>query len=423
VSAVDGESVLIEAGPNYLRFYKNGAIVRLTGVAAWNAGTTYAVGDIVVSGGVNYYAVAAGINHIPPNAAFWYAMPTDILEIPTPFGNAGFNWSQSGSIITLTSLLVPPHELIYFSLTHWVIQQVNTAPAVNPPTGLAAVAGVAGARDYKYVITSAAADSYEESIASSIVQVFCGEPTKDNPNQLSWTPPTGGAVAEYYIYLDPYENGTFGFVGTATGQTTFKDVGFTPDFAVTPRCRASCSTRRTTTRRARPTISSAGSSPTRTMSRTPCSDRASGSAANFNISSPLQDDDALTFKIAGDQHNPVRHLLGLKALEVLTDGGVWTVGQAKTALTPSNIPADQETYNGVGGVKPVVVGNSILYQQARGAIVRDVRFEQEVEGLAGRDLTLFAAHLFDGRTLTALDYQQTPHSIVWACRSTAPCSA
>jgi len=417
VSAVDGESVLIEAGPNYLRFYKNGAIVRLVGVAAWNAGTNYQIGDIVVSGGINYYAVQAGINHIPPNAAFWYAMPTDILEIPTPFGNAGFNWSQSGSIITLTSNLVPPFELIYFSLTHWVIQQVNTAPAVNPPTGLSAVAGVAGVRDYKYVITSAAQDSYEESIASSIVQVFCGEPTKDNPNQLSWMAPTGGAVAEYYIYLDPYQNGTFGFVGTATGQTTFKDVGFTPDFAVTPPLpRILFNTTdnypaRSTNYQQRRFFANTNNDPDAVFgSRV-------GFRSNFNISSPLQDDDALTFRIAGDQHNPVRHLLGLKALEVLTDGGVWTVGQAKTALTPSNIPADQETYNGVGQVKPVVVGNSILYQQARGAIVRDVRFEQEVEGLAGRDLTLFAAHLFDGRTLTALDYQQTPHSIVWACRS------
>jgi hypothetical protein len=419
VSDVAGESILIEAGPFYLRFYKNGALVRLSAVTAWSALTNYAIGDIAVSGGVNYYAVKAGVNHVPPNATFWYAMPSDILELPTPFGNGKFHWGQSGSILTLTSRLVPPYELIYFGLTQWVIQQVSTAPAVSPPTALVGTSGVVGTRSFQYVVTSAAVDSFEESTASAICQIVpAGEPTKDNPHLLSWTAPVGGpAIAEYYVYLDPYGNGTFGFIGTATGQTNFKDIGFTPDFAVTPPLprilftTANNFPSRSTTYQQRRIFASSVNEPDGVYgSRT-------GFRSNFNISSPLQDDDAITFRIAGDQHNPVRHLLGLKSLIVLTDGGIWTVGQPKTPLTPANLPADQETYNGVGEVKPVVIGNAVLYLQARAGIVRDVRFEQEVEGLAGRDLTLFAAHLFDGYTIVAMDYQQTPHSILWACRS------
>src|SRR5712671_4758034 len=38
VSEVAGQSLLLEAGPFYLRFYQNGALVTLTGVAAWNGG-------------------------------------------------------------------------------------------------------------------------------------------------------------------------------------------------------------------------------------------------------------------------------------------------------------------------------------------------------------------------------------------------
>jgi hypothetical protein len=38
--------VLIEAGPFYLRFYKNGALVRLSAVDAWTRATNYAIGDI-----------------------------------------------------------------------------------------------------------------------------------------------------------------------------------------------------------------------------------------------------------------------------------------------------------------------------------------------------------------------------------------
>jgi hypothetical protein len=419
IAATPGDSVLIEAAPLYLRFYRAGALVRLTGVVAWNAGTNYAIGDIAVSGGVNYYAVKAGINHVPPNATFWYAMPSDILELPTPFGNAGFDWSQSGNVLTLTSPLVPPYELIYFGLTQWAIQQVSTAPAVNPPTALLGVAGVVGTRDYKYVVTSAAVDSFEESVASVILQSTpCGYPTKDNPNVLNWTAPVGApAIAEYYVYLDPYENGTYGFIGTATGQTSFKDIGFTPDFAVTPPLPRILFTTtgnfpaHSTTYQQRRIFAATVNDPDGIFgSRV-------GFRSNFNISSPLQDDDAITLRIAGDQANPIARLLGLKTLDVLTDAGIWTIGQPKIPLTPANLPADQETYNGVGAVRPVVIGNAIIYVQARGSIVRDVRFEQEVEGLAGRDLSLYAAHLFDGRTIVKMDYQQTPQSIVWACRS------
>jgi hypothetical protein len=417
VSEVVGESVLIEAGPFYLRFYKQGALVRLTGVAAWNAGTNYVIGDIVVSGGINYYAVKAGINHVPPNATFWYAMPTDILELPTPFGNAGFDWSQVNNVITMTSPVAPPFELIYSSLTRWTIQAVNTAPAIDPPTGLVLTPGAAGPLNFKYVITSAAQDSYEESVASAIGQLLgVADGTPAAPHLLAWTPPAQPAV-EYYIYKDPYGNGTYGFIGTATNQTTFNDVGFTPDFAVTPPL-------------PRVLFTTSGNFPAHSASyqqrrllgntvNDPDAIFGSrvGFRSNFNISSPLQDDDAITFKIAGAQANPVRFLVGLKTLIVGTDGGVWTVGQSKTPLTPANLPADQEVYAGCSDVQPVVIGSSLIYVQARGTILRDVRFENEVEGLAGRDLTIFAAHLFDGFTIDQIDYQQIPHSVVWACRS------
>jgi hypothetical protein len=418
VSELAGESVLIEAGPNYLRFYKNGALVTLAAVppTAWSAVTQYQIGDLVREGGINYYAVAPSLNQVPPNATFWYAMPTTIFEVPTPFGNAGFNWVQSGTVITMTSLVVPPHELIYVGLTHWIIRPVSTAPAILPPTGLGTAGGAAGALTYSYLITSAAAETYEESIASlPINRAAVAAPTTAVPIVLTW-----GAVAgavEYYVYLDPYGNGTYGYIGTATGLTSFNDIGFTPDFAVTPPL-------------TRILFTTANNYPARaayyqqrrffahtTLEPDAVWGSRVGFASNFNISSPLQDDDAITFRIAGNQHNPVRHLVGLKALIVLTDAGEWTIGQAKIPLTPNNLPADQELYIGVNDVVPVIVGNAILYVQARGEILRDVRFDQQVEGLAGRDLTLYAAHLFDGYTIDKLDFAITPHSIVWAIRS------
>jgi len=417
VSETVGESILIEAGAHYLRFFKNGAAVRLTGVTAWDAGTNYVVGDIASSGGVNYWASAPGIANPPPDAAFWYPMPSDLLELVTPFGSGRFEWHQSGNVITLTSPLHQPHELIYLGLTRWILQPVVTVPAIDPPTGLVITPGPAGTESYSYRVTSAAVDSFEESTPGPIVQInTVGPGTPAAPHVLNWVAPAGAAV-EYYVYKDPYGNGVFGFLGTALGLTSFRDVGSPPDFLRTaPLPRVLFDTagnfpRVSATYQQRRFYANTDTNPDAIWgSRT-------GFPHNFTISSPLQDDDAITFRIAASQHNPVRHLVGLRTLIVLTDAGEWSVGEYKVALTPSNIPADQETFVGVASTRPVVVGNSILYVQARGSILRDLRFDQAVEGLAGRDLTLYATHLFDGFLLDRLDYQQTPHSIVWAVRS------
>lgn len=419
VSETVGESILIEAGAHYLRFYKNGALVRLSGVTAYNGATAYVIGDIARSGGVNYWATAPGTGNAPPNAAFWYPMPSDILEILTPFGSGRFDWHQSGNVITLTSSLHQPHELIHDSLTHWTLQPVVTVPGIGPPTGLVLTPGPAGTESYSYRVTSAAVDSFEESTPGPIVQMnTVGPGTPATPHILNWVAPVGGpAAVEYYVYKDPYQNGVFGFLGTALGQTTFQDVGSPPDFLRTPPLSrvlfdtAGNFPRSSATYQQRRFFANTDNNPDAIWgSRI-------GFPHNFTISSPLQDDDAITFRIAASQHNPVRHLVGLRTLIVLTDAGEWNVGEYKIALTPSNIPADQETFVGVSATRPVVVGNSILYVQARGAIMRDLRFDQAVEGLAGRDLTLYATHLFDGFLIDRLDYQQTPHSIIWSVRS------
>lgn len=427
VSETDGSSVLIEAGVNYLRFYQNGGLVTVDqgDISAWSSSTAYEAGDLATSAGVAYYCKVAHTNQSPPNTTYWYPLTGDIYEIPTAFGSSAwrFKWEQSGRLITLTHNSVRVYDLVYQGLTRWVLVALSTAPKVLPPTGLA-LSAPAGTRTFGYKVTAAAPDSYEESEPSAlIVNAACAEPTEDAPHAISWTPvlvppTTGTASPEYYIYCDPYNNGTYGFIGTATGAASFNNPGITPDFSITPPL-------------ARDLFSSTDEYPgacgyfqqRRFLANTNnVPDGVYGSRVgfpdNFGIASPLQDDDAITFRIAGNNNHAVQWVVALKQLILLTSGGEWAVGQPLTPLTPSDIPADQETYVGISPtVRPVVVGNSIIYVQARGAIVRDLQFAQEVEGLAGRDLTVFASHLFDGYTLDDLAYAQTPHSIVWAVRS------
>lgn len=416
VGDTPGESVLIEAGNGYLRFFHNGAAVSVTGVAAYDNAHAYVPGDLATSGGVTYWAKQATTGNAPPNATYWAALPAGVLEIPHPFLTHRFNVSQNGHVLTLTHQDIAPQELTYGGLTHWALTPVTTSPMTPIPQNLVVTQGTPGpgARVASYVVTAAKAESYEESLMSAS-DTTTGAPqlgTADAPNTLAWDAVTG--AAEYYVYADYFQNGVFGYIGTAS-TNSFQDPGLVADVAITPpQARtpfvgATNYPHVSTTYQQRRLFASTAAVPDGVWgSRT-------GFPSNFAISSPLQDDDAITFRIDGS--GPVRWLVKMKTLIVLADGGEWVVGEARQALLPQSIPTDQETYVGSADKPPVVIGNSIIYLQARGSIFRELVFDRQVEGWAGRDLSIFSGHLFKGYSFLKFDYQQTPDSIVWVVRS------
>lgn len=428
ISEVTGESVLIEAGVEYLRFYQGGALVTVDpgDVDDYDAGTDYIIGDLVLAGGDVFYAVAASTGESTSDTDFFYPLPDNgdglfIYELPTIYTDPrATRVSQSGRVLTFTHASFAPYEVLFESLTRWVIQRVVTAPIAPAPTGLA-LAGTAGTRHFGYVVTAAAPETYEESLASGqAVDITAAAPTVDAPHSLTWDAMTVGGVAcpEYYVYCDPTGNGTYGYIGTATGVTAFKNPGTTPDFTQTPPLARSLFAATDEY----PGVSAVYQQ-RRIFAQTNNDTDAIfasrvGFRSNFSISSPLQDDDAITFKIAGNNHHPVRHLVDLKKLVALTDGGAFVIDSPTgESLTPNGIRADQETYVGCSHVPPVVIGNSIVYVQARGRVLREVKFDVQVEGLAGKDLSIFADHLFKEFKLLAIDYAFDPDSIVWAVRN------
>jgi hypothetical protein len=62
------QTLVVEMGAGYFRFHTQGATVGPGTPAAYNGATAYDVGDLVASGGVNYYCIAATTGNAPPNA-------------------------------------------------------------------------------------------------------------------------------------------------------------------------------------------------------------------------------------------------------------------------------------------------------------------------------------------------------------------
>lgn len=138
---------------------------------------------------------------------------------------------------------------------------------------------------------------------------------------------------------------------------------------------------------------------------------------DFGKSSPVVDDDAITFTLASRQVNAIRHMLALDKLVLLTSGAEWIVsGGGDEVVTPANISARVQGYRGSSKLPPIAIGNTALYLQDKGSVVRDLGYEFQSDSYTGNDLTVMGAHLVQGYEITDWTYQQVPNSVVWGVR-------
>jgi hypothetical protein len=331
---------------------------------------------------------------------------------------------QSADVITIVHPNHKPAELSRLGASNWTLADITFAPLQAAPTSVNLTGSIAvgGNRNklVEYVVTALSDDTYEESLGAPSGQAdlpgFPGELDAAGGTSgydLSWTGATG--AVQYNIYRSD-NRGNFGFINSTSG-TTFTDSGIEPDLTITPP-------------NARNPFNATGDYPSavsyfqqrRTFANTDNNPEKvwtsrSGSYNNFTTSVPLQSDDAITFTLVGREVNRVLHLLELGTPVVFTSGGEWELqGDNSGVLKPAEINPKQHSYNGSSALRPIIIGGSAIYIQARGSIVRDLSFDYQVDGYRGSDLTIFSAHLFDGYTFVDWAFQQTPHSIVWMVR-------
>lgn len=138
-----------------------------------------------------------------------------------------------------------------------------------------------------------------------------------------------------------------------------------------------------------------------------------GSYSDFgHARNTLLDSDAVSVNLSGKKLNAIRAVCVANRLLVFTAGSEWTL-HASGALTPYNIRVEQHSERGAGGCNPVMVGNKAVYVQARGTVLRNFYYDYMASAYTGEDLTLCAKHLFWGRTIKEICYQQEPDNLLW----------
>ena len=141
-----------------------------------------------------------------------------------------------------------------------------------------------------------------------------------------------------------------------------------------------------------------------------------GDYYNFGTSIPSADDDAVTGTLNNGQMNGIKAIVTFSQMLMQTAGGSYLVGSGNDPLTYKNQQSKPQEYRGINDLTPCVIGSRIVFVQQQGNSVRDIGYDYNNDKYQGDDVSLLATHLFEGRQIVSMTYQQIPNSIVWCVR-------
>ena len=373
------QSYIIEFGNFYARFYRDGGRI-LSGGSSYSIATPYSAAD------------AQSIVYI-----------------------------QEADVMYLCHPLHAPRKLARLADDNWTLTLVTFVPNIAPPTslGISRPGNTSGDPDYvptvyRYRVSAVSRETGEESLTVGPIETTNDLSIAGGINQVTWVP--NPAADRYIVYKE--DNGVYGYIG-GTGGNVFRDENITPDLADTPQTGrnpfvgAGNYPRCATFIEQRLAFASTINDPQAVWLSQ------SASYENFGTSRPAKASDAVTFRIKARQVNEIRALLAMRGLMVLSSAAEWVVsgGSQSDAITPSAIKIDNHGYRGAARVQPIQVGNTVLFAQNRGGVVRDFSYEFAADAYTGKDLTIMARHFFEGREIVQWAYAQAPHSIVWCVLS------
>lgn len=341
-------------------------------------------------------------------------------EIATPFTTAdlwGLVFTQEADVVYITHQNYAPRKLSRLAETNWTLTTPTFAPSIaapGTPTATVTVSTSAEpgyiATDYRYKVSTVSAATGEESLPSSASNIVTNDLSiAGGKNTVSWSAVSG---AERYIVYK-LDNGVYGYIGGTTG-TSFVDQNITADLADTPQSGynpftgagnyPACSTFVDQ----RLAFASSLNNPQAVWLSQ------SANYENFGFSRPRKASDGFEFRIRARQVNEIKSMLQSRGLMILTSGGEWIVsGGSDEYLTPDSIVVKNQGYRGAADVQPVVVGNTVLFAQRIGGVIRDFSYEFAEDSFVGKDLTIMARHLFEYKSIKSWAYAQSPWSIIW----------
>lgn len=148
-----------------------------------------------------------------------------------------------------------------------------------------------------------------------------------------------------------------------------------------------------------------------------------GSFFNYNTSFPSEADDGISANIISEELNDIRNLISVPSgLLAFTGGPSWLLNggggiSTLNPITPSNITANPQAFNGANDIKPIKINFDILYSTNKGSYVRDLSYNIYANIFTGSDISVLANHLFFNYYQTDWAWAEEPLKTLWAVRN------
>ncbi len=125
----------------------------------------------------------------------------------------------------------------------------------------------------------------------------------------------------------------------------------------------------------------------------------------------------ITYLLAAGSQNAIQWMAAVRSLLISTSNNIWPMQGSSLLepLTPSNVSARPSASLGSSDVKPVLVGDEVVYSSRSHKKILAVGFNFERDSFVPDDLTVLASHLTTSG-ITQFAYTLEPHSIIWASR-------
>ena len=321
--------------------------------------------------------------------------------ITSPYAQAdlpNLEFDQCADIVTITNQNYPIQELKRVNPLNWTIGPIVVGPSIGTINLTTFTAMGTGGGFFLYYAVAAVNAQGEEGIVNGKQFAGLALSSATTPVNLSWVAVPNAVTYRVYNYGLAGNVTAYGYIGT-TGNTSFTDAGTTPDYNNGPVIQIN-------------PFANTPNNPLGFWGSTP------GDFYNFNVHPLSQDDDAILSSVAGQEVNAIQHITELKYMLMLTAGAeLFVQGNGSGVVTPSAINASAQSQYGAGPLRPLKVGDILLFVQALGSFIRDFVFDFVIDGYRGNDITLFSSHLFEGYQIVDWAYQKVPDSIIWAVRS------
>lgn len=131
----------------------------------------------------------------------------------------------------------------------------------------------------------------------------------------------------------------------------------------------------------------------------------------------ISDTSAFEFTLQADDVNEILWGKSMSDLLFGTAGGEFRMGGNGYIITPTNVSAARQSNYGCSPIDPIVVGQAVLGVGRGNRVLRAYHWDYSGDAYRGTNVSHYAGHLFNGRQIVSIAYQQEPESVLWVVMS------